>query len=103
VNSGTEFDGVPIEANQDGMTMGLTNESLARQLTLATENLQRWIATLDAKGVSADSHKKDPRWRNLNAKCRAIRHRVAAVKAIAERDAECVRRREEKLAPADVE
>ena len=81
--------------------MGLKTESLERQLALATEDLGRWVANLDAKGVSADSHRRDSRWRNLNAKCRALRHRMVAVNAIAEREAECARRREEKLAPAE--
>ncbi|MBI1313837.1 hypothetical protein GC176_21295 [bacterium] len=75
--------------------MPLKTDTLQRQLALATEDLQKRVKVLDEKGVDAKGRSRDSQWRSLNAKCRRIRHRIAVVGEIAERDAECERRKQE--------
>lgn len=75
--------------------MPLKKDSLERQLALATEDLEKRVKALDEKGVDAKARSKDSQWRSLNAKCRRIRSRLNTVASIAERDAECERRKSE--------
>lgn len=75
--------------------MPLKKDTLERQLALATKDLENFVKALDEKGVDAKARSKNSQWRSLNAKCRRIRHRMAVVGQIAERDAECERRKAE--------
>ena len=75
--------------------MPLKKDNLERQLALATEDLEKRVKALDEKGVDAKARSKDSQWRSLNAKCRRIRNRLNTVASIAERDAECERRKAE--------
>jgi hypothetical protein len=74
--------------------MGQTQDSLDRQLTIAREELARYVAILDEKKVEEGVRKRDPIWRNLDSKCRQIRTRMVAVDAVAAREAECAQRKE---------
>lgn len=74
--------------------MGQTQDSLDRQLQIAREALAKYVAILDEKGVEEGLRKKDPIWRNLDSKCRAVRTRMVAVKTLADREAECMKRKE---------
>lgn len=75
--------------------MPMGQESLERQLALASAVLTNCVAKLDQKGVAADQRKRNSVWRGLESKVRTLKRRMNTVKAIAERDAECVRRKTE--------
>ncbi len=75
--------------------MPLKKDTLERQLALATKDLENFVKALDEKGVDTKARSRNSQWRSLNAKCRRIRHRIAVVGEIAERDAECERRKAE--------
>jgi hypothetical protein len=74
--------------------MGQTQDSLDRQLTIAREELAKYVSILDEKKVEEGVRKRDPIWRNLDSKCRQIRTRMVAVDAVAAREAECAQRKE---------
>jgi hypothetical protein len=74
--------------------MGQTQDSLDRQLTIAREELAKYVAVLDEKKVEEGVRKRDPIWRNLDSKCRQIRTRMVSVDAVAAREAECAQRKE---------
>jgi hypothetical protein len=78
--------------------MALGKETLERQLANARADLASCEKSLDENGVAADQRKRNSLWRNLESKCRDIVKRVNTVKAIEERDAECVRRKAEATA-----
>jgi len=74
--------------------MGQTQDSLDRQLTVAREELAKYVSILDEKKVAEGDRKRDPIWRNLDSKCRQVRTRMCAVDAVAAREAECAQRKE---------
>jgi|SaaInl4_100m_RNA_FD_contig_21_3697476_length_358_multi_5_in_0_out_0_1 hypothetical protein len=74
--------------------MPLGKDSLERQLATASANLDVHVKKLDEKGVAADQRKRDSIWRALESKVRSLKRRIIAVNAVAERDAECERRKE---------
>ncbi|MFT4555827.1 MAG: hypothetical protein ACKVII_17030 [Planctomycetales bacterium] len=74
--------------------MGQTQDSLDRQLTVAREELAKYVSILDEKKVAEGDRKRDPIWRNLDSNCRQVRTRMCAVDAVAAREAECAQRKE---------
>lgn len=78
--------------------MGLKRPVLERTLSFVTEDLTNLVKVLETRGVEVKAYKRDPKWRELNAKSRQIRRRIRAVEAIVARDAECVRLKAEKVA-----
>lgn len=72
--------------------MGLNTDTLERQLSLATENLEKRANALKEKGVA--DHSKDSAWRSLDSTRRSLRKRIIAAKAVLARDAECAKRKE---------
>jgi hypothetical protein len=74
--------------------MGQTQDTLDRQLAIAREELGKYVSILDEKKVAETERKRDPIWRNLDSKCRQVRTRMMAVKALAAREAECAQRKE---------
>lgn len=74
--------------------MGLSKDTLERQLAIATENLESHVKTLDEKGVAADVRKRDSVWRKLDAARRALRNRIIAAEAVLAREVECAKRKE---------
>ena len=76
------------------LQMGVGKEAVERRLALAQVYLDSCVKKLDEKGVAAKQRKRDSRWRSLESKTRSIKRRIHAVDAVAERDAECVRRKE---------
>lgn len=74
--------------------MGQTQDSLDRQLTIAQEELAKYVSILNEKKVAEGDRKRDSIWRSLDSKCRGIRTRMVAVEAVAAREAECAQRKE---------
>lgn len=95
----TEVAGL-YETGLSGINMGLKRDTLERQLAQATEDLDKRVKELDAKGVASELRKRDPMWRHFNARCRQVRRRLLALAAVVARDEECVRRKAEKEAAA---
>lgn len=81
--------------------MPLSRTTLERQMQAAKDALAAWVKTLTDKGIERPQFKKDPRWRQLNADCNAIRRRLDAVAAVEANDAAVAQRKAEKLAPAE--
>ena len=73
-------------------TMGLNTDTLERQLSIATEKLEKRANALNEKGVS--DHSKDSAWRNLDANRRSLRKRIIAAEAVLAREAECASRKD---------
>ena len=80
--------------------MGLKRPVLERSLSFVAEDLAKLVKILEGRGVDVKAYKRDPKWRELSAKCRQIRRRINTVDAIAARDAECVRLKAAKAAAA---
>ena len=73
--------------------MPLKRESVERQLATAQEDLAACVSKLKETGVDAKSYRKNVNWRNLDAKCRQLKSRLASVKATEDREAECATRK----------
>lgn len=80
--------------------MPLSRTTLERQMQTAKEALAGWVKNLTQQGVEKTSHRRNPRWRQLNADVNAIRRRLDAVAAVEANNAEVAQRKAEKLAPA---
>lgn len=78
--------------------MPLSRTILERQLQEAKDALAEWVKNLAAKGVERAQHRKDPRWRQLNADINAIRRRLAAVAEVEAINADVAQRKADKLA-----
>lgn len=78
--------------------MPLKRVTLEFQLELAKGSLNRWIAKLEAKGIAKDSFRRNPRWRQLNARCNQIKRRLARVAEIEAINKEVAERKAAKLA-----
>jgi hypothetical protein len=91
---------VPDAKNLKNQTMSLTADrsNLESQLQLAKETLDEWVKTLDAKGVTKEARRRDPKWRHLRAKCNTLNKRLRRVNEIAALDEDVKRRKAEKLA-----
>lgn len=76
--------------------MGLSRENLETQLERAKDTLKAFEQVLEQRGLSPKECRREPKWRNLNAKCRTLRARLRAVSEIESRDAEAERRKTEK-------
>jgi len=83
--------------------MPLSRTILERQLQEAKDALADWVKTLAAKGVDRAQHRRDPRWRQLNADINAVRRRLNAVAETEAINAEVAQRKADKLAAADAE
>jgi hypothetical protein len=75
--------------------MPLSKDNLERQLTLAKAALDEWTKNLETNGIQSAQHRRDPKWRSLNANCRRLRRRLARVEEIRQRDADAEARRAE--------
>lgn len=62
--------------------MGQKRASLEWQLSNASTELTSCEKELDQQGLAATARPRHPKWRNLNARCRQLRHRLAAVAKI---------------------
>ena len=78
--------------------MPLSRATLERQMQSAKEALAVWVKALGEKGLERPQFRKDPRWRELNANCNAIRRRLDRVSEIEANNAEVEKRKAEKLA-----
>ncbi len=81
--------------------MPLSRTTIERQLQTAKEALAVWVKSLTVKGIERPQFRKDPRWRQLNADCNAIRRRLDRVAEIEANNAEVAQRKSEKLAAAE--
>ena len=59
--------------------MGQKRASLEWQLSNASTELTCCEKELDQQGLAVAARPRHPKWRNLNARCRQLRHRLAAV------------------------
>ena len=76
--------------------MGLTRNSIERQLEQSKELLGSRVSALDEKGVEAAARRRDPKWRHLDANCRQLNARLRAVVVVEKREVECGERKTEK-------
>lgn len=75
--------------------MPLTRSSIERQLTQAEAALNTRVSTLDGEGVEEKARRRDPRWRQLDARRRQLKRRLIAISAVEEREKECESRKVE--------
>jgi hypothetical protein len=80
--------------------MPLSRSTLERQMQGAKDALAECVKTLTDKGIERSQFKKNPRWRQLNADCNAIRRRLERVAEIEANNAEVAQRKAEKLGAA---
>lgn len=78
--------------------MPLSRTTLERQMQGAKDALAEWVKSLSDKGLERPQFKKNPRWRQLNAGCNAIRRRLDRVAEIEANNAEVAQRKAEKSA-----
>lgn len=81
--------------------MPLSRTTLERQMQVAKDALADWVKSLSAKGVERPQFRKDPRWRQLNADCNAIRRRLERVTEIEANNEAVAQRKAEKLAAGE--
>ena len=74
--------------------MGQKRPNLEWQLSHASNELSAWEKDLDQQGVAAATRARNPKWRNLNARCRQLRHRLAAVATVEANNAALLQRKE---------
>ncbi len=80
--------------------MGLKRDNLEWQLSRASSELTAYEKQLDAAGTAAGVRSKNPKWRNLNARCRQLRHRLLAVGQVEANNVAVAQRKEAKSAEA---
>ena len=78
--------------------MPLSRTTLERQMQGAKDSLADWVKSLNAKGLERPQFRKNPRWRQLNADCNAIRRRLDRVAEIEANNAEVAQRKADKSA-----
>jgi hypothetical protein len=69
---------------------------IERQLSMAQQQLSALETKLAAEGVTGKARNKNAVWRHLNADYRQLKRRMLAVAALEAREADVVKRREEK-------
>lgn len=74
--------------------MGMKRDNLEWQLNRASTELSAFENELDQNGVAADARSRNPKWRNLNARCRQLRSRLNAVTKVEATNAEVAQRKE---------
>jgi hypothetical protein len=74
---------------------------IERQLSMAQQQLSALETKLAAEGVTGKSRNKNAVWRHLNADYRQLKRRMLAVAALEAREADVVKRREEKANPVE--
>lgn len=62
--------------------MGQKRPNLEWQLSHASTELAAYEKELDQSGLAVEARPRNPKWRNLNARCRQLRHRLNAVAKI---------------------
>ncbi len=83
--------------------MPLKRAQIERQLQTAEQDLAVFEAKLVEKGIAKGDLRKQPKWRQLDARRRQHKNRLQAVAAIETREAEALQRREAKSAGAAAE
>lgn len=74
--------------------MGLKRDNLEWQLGRFGAELSAYEKQLDENGVASTARSRDPKWRNLNARCRQLRNRLNAVTKVEATNAEVAQRKE---------
>lgn len=73
--------------------MGTNRAVLERQLAQARAGRASWADELASRGVAEGDYRRDPKWRSLDAECRAVATRINAVAAVEAREAEALQRK----------
>lgn len=74
---------------------------IERQLSMAQQELSALETKLAAEGVTGKARNKNAIWRHLNADYRQVKRRLLAVAALEAREADVLKRREEKANPVE--
>ena len=80
--------------------MGMKRDNLEWQLNRANTELSAFEKQLDQDGVAAEVRSRNPKWRNLNSRCRQLRHRLIAVGKVETNNADVTQRKAAKSAEA---
>jgi len=73
--------------------MGQTRSNLERQLEQARKRRDASEKAFSTKGITDKALKKQPQWREANARCRQLTRRINAVAAIEKQNAELIERK----------
>lgn len=74
--------------------MGMKRDNLEWQLDRAKTELSAFEKELDQKGIAAETRSRNPKWRNLNSRCRQLRNRLNAVSTVEANNADLLQRKE---------
>lgn len=73
--------------------MGMKRDNLEWQLNRASTELSAFEKELDENQVAVDTRPRNAKWRNLNARCRQLRHRLHAVARVEANNVEVAQRK----------
>ena len=71
----------------------MDRERIERQVKLAAQNLADCEKQMDKDKVDPAQRRKSPKWRHFDADLHAVKRRLLAVKAVEEREAAALERR----------
>ena len=78
--------------------MGQKRPNLEWQLSHANTELSACEKELDQQGLAAEARPRNPKWRNLNARCRQLRSRLGAVAKVEANNESLIQRKAAALA-----
>ncbi|MFM9964300.1 MAG: hypothetical protein ACKV2Q_24120 [Planctomycetaceae bacterium] len=73
--------------------MGMKRDNLEWQLNRASTELSDFEKELDENKVAPEARHRNAKWRNLNAVCRQLRHRLHAVAKVEANNVEVAQRK----------
>ena len=73
--------------------MGMKRDNLEWQLNRASTELSAFEKELDENQVAVEARPRNAKWRNLNAVCRQLRHRLHAVARVEANNVEVAQRK----------
>ena len=71
----------------------MDRERIERQLKMAAQNLADCEKQMDKDKVAPEQRRRQPKWRHFDGDLRTIKRRLLAVKAIEEREAAALERK----------
>ena len=71
----------------------MDRERIERQLKLAAQNLADCEKQMDKDKVAPEQRRRQPKWRHFEGEVRTVKRRLLAVKAIEEREAVALERK----------
>ncbi len=78
--------------------MGQKRANLEWQLSHASAELTTCETELDQKGLATEARPRNPKWRNLHARCRQLRSRLGAVAKVEANNESLIQRKAAALA-----